>query len=132
MLPLRRAWCSASLQWVCWLELRRAFSELGGVLIVPGLMLASGMTIANATASSLVSVTIFGATTSVNYAISGLVDGRLTLLLLAGGGVGGIVGIRLSKWLAGSPRTARIVLAIIILAASVFVAMQAGRNLWHT
>ncbi len=104
----------------------------GGFLIVPGLMLASGMTIANATASSLVSVTIFGATTSVNYAISGLVDGRLTLLLLAGGGVGGIVGIRLSKWLAGRPRTARIVLAIIILAASVFVAMQAGRNLWHT
>jgi uncharacterized membrane protein YfcA len=35
----------------------------GGFLIVPGLMLATGMTMANATASSLVSVTIFGAAT---------------------------------------------------------------------
>ena len=36
----------------------------GGFLIVPGLMLATGMTMANATASSLLSVALFGAATS--------------------------------------------------------------------
>ena len=46
----------------------------GGFLIVPSLMLAAGMTILNAVASSLVSVTAFGLTTAGNYAWSGLVD----------------------------------------------------------
>jgi len=36
----------------------------GGFLIVPGLMAATGMTLANATASSLVSVALFGAATT--------------------------------------------------------------------
>ena len=43
----------------------------GGFLIVPGLMLASGMPILNAVGSSLVAVTAFGLTTAANYAASG-------------------------------------------------------------
>lgn len=101
----------------------------GGFLIVPGLMLAVGMTMANATASSLVSVSIFGAATSANYAMSGLVDGRLILLLLAGGVLGGVVGILISKWLAGRLRTARLAFAVMILAVAGFVAVQAGQGL---
>ena len=101
----------------------------GGFLIVPGLMLAVGMTMANATASSLVSVSIFGAATSANYAMSGLVDGRLILLLLAGGMLGGVVGILISKWLAGRLRTARLAFAVMILAVAGFVAVQAVRAL---
>ncbi|MHA7858577.1 MAG: sulfite exporter TauE/SafE family protein [Henriciella sp.] len=100
----------------------------GGFLIVPGLMLAVGMTMTNATASSLVSVSIFGATTSANYAMSGLVDGRLILLLLGGGAVGGVVGILLSKWLAARLRTARLAFAVMILVVAGFVAMQAIRG----
>ncbi len=103
----------------------------GGFLIVPGLMLAVGMTMANATASSLVSVTIFGAATSANYAVSGLVDGRLILLLLAGGALGGLVGIRASKWLEGRIRTARIAFAVMILAVAAFIAVQAGNSLFQ-
>ncbi len=101
----------------------------GGFLIVPGLMLAVGMTMANATASSLVSVTIFGAATSANYAISGLVDGYLIILLLAGGAVGGALGIGLSKWLAGRLRLARTGFAVMILGVAGFVAIEAGRSL---
>lgn len=100
----------------------------GGFLIVPGLMLAVGMTMTNATASSLVSVSIFGATTSANYAMSGLVDGRLILLLLGGGALGGVVGILLSKWLAARLRTARLAFAVMILVVAGFVAMQAIRG----
>lgn len=98
----------------------------GGFLIVPGLMLAAGMTLTNATASSLVSVAIFGAATSTNYAISGMVDGRLTLLLLGGGIIGGILGIMAAKRLANHIQTGRIIFALLILAVAIFVAINAG------
>ena len=101
----------------------------GGFLIVPGLMLAVGMTMANATASSLVSVTLFGAATSANYAISGMVDGALSLLLLAGGIAGGSIGILLSKWLSHRLRIARNGFAVMILVVAGFVAIQAGQSL---
>src|SRR5581483_339704 len=45
----------------------------GGFLIVPGIMLGSGMPILNAIGSSLLSVGVFGLPTAVNYALSGLV-----------------------------------------------------------
>ena len=46
----------------------------GGFLIVPALMLATGMSIMNAVSSSLVAVTAFGLTTAASYAWSGLVS----------------------------------------------------------
>ena len=97
-------------------------------MIVPGLMLAVGMTMTNATASSLVSVALFGAATSANYAISGMVDGRLVLFLLGGGAFGGMFGIFLSKWLASRLKIARTAFALMILVVAVFVAMQAGQS----
>ena len=48
----------------------------GGFLIVPALMLATGMPIMNAVSSSLVAVTAFGMTTAASYAWSGLVRGH--------------------------------------------------------
>jgi len=48
----------------------------GGFLIVPALMLATGMPIMNAVSSSLVAVTAFGMTTAASYAWSGLVSWR--------------------------------------------------------
>lgn len=102
----------------------------GGFLIVPGLMLAVGMTMTNATASSLVSVAIFGLATSANYAVSGLVDVRLVALLLVGGGLGGVIGIMISKWLAGRLAIARALFAMLILMVALFVAQQAASNLF--
>ena len=49
----------------------------GGFLIVPALMLATGMSIMNAVSSSLVAVTAFGLTTAASYAYSGLVSWTL-------------------------------------------------------
>lgn len=98
----------------------------GGFLIVPGLMIATGMTMSNATASSLVSVALFGAATSANYAISGLVDGRLVLLLLAGGAVGGLVGIVISRMLSSRVRLARSAFAGMILLVAAYVAWNAA------
>jgi len=87
-----------------------------GVHITPGLMLATGMAMANATASSLVSVAIFGASTSLNYAASGLVDWRLFGLLLAGGVVGRV---------AGHALVARRAFAAMVLAVAAYVAWRA-------
>ncbi len=97
----------------------------GGFLIVPGLMLAAGMTIANAAASSLLSVAVFGFATSANYAISGLVDWRLAGLLLAGGVVGGVVGLAIARALADRQAIARRAFAVFILAAGGYVAWRA-------
>ena len=49
----------------------------GGFLIVPGIMLGSGMPILNAVGSSLFGVGTFGLTTAVNYALSGFVDWQI-------------------------------------------------------
>jgi uncharacterized protein len=69
----------------------------GGFLIVPGLILATGMTPRNAIATSLVAVTAFGLTTAGSYAMSGLIDWNLAALFIAGGLVGGFAGVALNS-----------------------------------
>jgi uncharacterized protein len=98
----------------------------GGFLIVPGLMLATGMTMANATASSLVSVAIFGAATSANYAASGLVDWRLAGLLLVGGALGGLLGLSIAKKLATHVILARRTFASLVLGVAAYIAWRAA------
>jgi len=73
----------------------------GGFLIVPGLMIATGMPIINAVGSSLLPVAAFGTTTAANYALSGWVDWPLAAIFIAGGIAGGLGGTRLSHQLAG-------------------------------
>lgn len=97
----------------------------GGFLIVPGLMLATGMTMANATASSLLSVALFGAATSANYAASGLVDWRLATFLLLGGVAGGALGLILAKRLNAHALLARRMFAGLILLVAGYVAYRA-------
>ena len=69
----------------------------GGFLVVPGLMLATGMPIAYAIGTSLVAITVFGATTATNYAVSGLVDWRTAGLFIVGGILGGVIGPNLAS-----------------------------------
>jgi hypothetical protein len=57
----------------------------GGFLIVPALIVATGMPILYAVGSSLVKVTAFGLTTAANYALSGIVDWSLAALFISGG-----------------------------------------------
>lgn len=97
----------------------------GGFLIVPGLMLATGMTMANATASSLVSVAIFGGATASNYAASGLIDLRLAGLLVAGGVGGGLVGLGIARTLATRAGVARKAFAALVLLVAAYVAWRA-------
>jgi uncharacterized protein len=69
----------------------------GGFLIVPGLMAATGMAIANAVSSSLVSVSAFGASTAASYALNGLIEWRVAAFFVVGGVLGGLIGMRLGR-----------------------------------
>ena len=93
----------------------------GGFLIVPALMLATGMPIANAVGTSLVAVTVFGLTTAGSYAASGLVDWTLAALLLGGGAVGSFAASQLSSVLAQKKRLLTLLFAglVLIVGASI-------------
>jgi uncharacterized membrane protein YfcA len=93
----------------------------GGFLIVPGIMLGSGMPILNAVGSSLFSVGAFGLTTAVNYAASGLVDWLLAAEFIAGGLAGGFVGIGLSTRLAARRRALNLVFAVVIVLVALYM-----------
>ena len=57
----------------------------GGFLVVPGLLATTAMPMIAAVGTSLISVAAFGATTGLNYALSGLIDWRLARLFILGG-----------------------------------------------
>jgi uncharacterized protein len=93
----------------------------GGFLIVPGLMLATGMPLGYAAGTSLVAVTAFGATTAANYAVSGLVDWRIASLFIAGGIGGGIGGTLVAASLAKQRGALALAFAAIVIATGIFV-----------
>jgi uncharacterized protein len=93
----------------------------GGFLIVPALMLATGMSIMNAVSSSLVAVTAFGLTTAASYASSGLISWGLAGLFVAGGIGGGVMGSRLARLISARRGLLNIVFAAVIIAVALYM-----------
>jgi hypothetical protein len=93
----------------------------GGFLIVPALMLATGMPIMNAVSSSLVAVTAFGLTTAASYAWSGLVSWGLAALFIAGGIAGGLGGTRSARHLSERRGALNIVFAVVIILVALYM-----------
>jgi uncharacterized membrane protein YfcA len=105
----------------------------GGFLIVPGLMLATGMPLTSAIGTSLFAVSALGAATAASYAFSGFVDWPMAGLFVLGGLAGGVVGIRLGKILSAQRRSLTllfgslvIIVGIYVVARGFFPTMQAG------
>jgi uncharacterized protein len=96
----------------------------GGFLIVPALMLAAGMPMLDAIGSSLLSVTAFGLTTAGNYAWSGLIDWPLGALFVAGGVLGGLLGARSAKSLAGRRGALTTAFAALIFAVAIYMLVR--------
>jgi uncharacterized membrane protein YfcA len=96
----------------------------GGFLIVPALMLATGMSIINAVSSSLVAVTAFGLTTALSYAWSDLVSWGLAGLFVAGGIAGGLMGTRLARHLSERRGALNIVFAAVIVAVAIYMLVR--------
>ncbi len=97
----------------------------GGFLIVPGLMAATGMTLMHAQASSLLSVAVFGASTSANYAASGLVDWPIVAAMVAGGAAGTALGLPVARHLGERAALGRRLFAGLIILVAIYVAVRA-------
>jgi uncharacterized protein len=93
----------------------------GGFLVVPGLILATGMRTILAIGSSLVAVAAFGMTTAVNYAVSGLVEWTIALQFIAGGIAGGWIGAHLAKRLSVQRQTLTRVLGCMLVVVSAYM-----------
>ena len=89
-------------------------------------MLATGMPILNAVASSLVAVAAFGATAAANYALSGFVDWWLAAIFIGGGVVGGIAGARLAGTLGKTRGRLNTAFAGIIIAVAIYMVVRSA------
>ena len=98
----------------------------GGFLIVPGLMAATGMTLAHAQASSLLSVAVFGSATSANYAVSGLVNWPVVAALTVGGAAGTLIGLPVARRVGERAALGRRLFAGLILIVAAWVAANAS------
>lgn len=97
------------------------FGVGGGFLIVPGLILATGMPILNAVSSSLAAVTAFGASTAGSYALSGLVDWPIAGLFVAGGALGGLFGVRAARALGQKRGALNVIFAVLVFVVAAYV-----------
>lgn len=102
----------------------------GGFLVVPAIIAATQMPILAAIGSSLVSVTVFGAATAANYALSGLVDWRIAAFLLVGGVVGGIGGGMLAGRLAARKQALARIFAVLVAGVGLYVVYRGARTLF--
>lgn len=98
----------------------------GGFLIVPALVMATGMPFAYAIGTSLVVVSALGLTTAVSYTLSGHVDWTLTAVLGAGGIMGVAVGIQLGRMLEGHEALFNRLFAVLVMAIGGYVALGGG------
>ncbi len=96
----------------------------GGFLIVPGIMLGSGMPILNAIGSSLLAVGVFGLTTAANYAWSGLVNWPVAGQFVAGGALGGVLGTALATRLAAERRILSRLFALVVFAVAAYMMVR--------
>jgi uncharacterized membrane protein YfcA len=101
----------------------------GGFLIVPALMLATGMSIMSAISSSLVAVTAFGLTTASSYAWSGLISWKLAGIFIIGGIAGGLLGTAAARLLALRRGALNTVFASIIIMVALYML---ARNIYVT
>lgn len=93
----------------------------GGFLIVPGLLFSTGMPMIYAVGSSLLAVGAFGLTTATSYAFSGLIDWPVAAEYVAGGIVGGYVGLKLACHLAGQKAALNRIFAGLVFAVAAYM-----------
>ncbi len=93
----------------------------GGFLIVPGIMLGSGMAMINAIGSSLFAVGTFGLTTAANYAYDGYIDWRIAGEFIVGGIAGGLLGLAFAQRLSTRKGALNRVFAGVVLIVAAYV-----------
>jgi uncharacterized membrane protein YfcA len=103
----------------------------GGFLIVPAIVLGSGMATINAVGSSLVSVGAFGLTTAATYAMAGRVDWRVAGIFVLGGIAGGLAGVKLSVRLSEKRGLLSKSFAVSVIFVAVFVLWKSSTEILY-
>ncbi|POR52448.1 sulfite exporter TauE/SafE family protein [Bosea psychrotolerans] len=98
----------------------------GGFLIVPALILATGMRTIDAVGSSLLAVGTFGLATAFNYALSGMIDWPVAIEFIGGGVIGGVVGMLLATRLSAQKNTLNRIFAALIFVVAGYVLYRSG------
>lgn len=101
----------------------------GGFLIVPGLVMSTGMPMLNAVGTSLVAVTAFGLTTAFNYALSGLVDWPLAAIFIVGGAIGGLAGTKAANRLSATGGRLTTIFAALIFVVAIYMLWKSAAAL---
>lgn len=96
----------------------------GGFLIVPALILTTGMPTIQAIGSSLLAGGAFGVATALNYAQAGLVDWVVAAEFIAGGVLGGLIGMLAATRLSASRNTLTRIFAVLVLGVAAFVLVE--------
>lgn len=122
--PERTGW--AMLRWVIPVSLvvgllAGFFGIGGGFLIVPGLMLATGMPILSAVGSSLLSVGAFGTTTAITYALAGKVNWLIAIEYFGGGILGGWIGAMLATRLGARKQLLTRIFAGVVFVVAIYM-----------
>lgn len=93
----------------------------GGFLIVPALLLSTGMPMLFAVGSSLLAVGAFGLTTAANYAVSGLIDWPVAAEYIIGGFIGGWIGMRIACRLSDRKTTLNRIFAYVVCLIALYM-----------
>ncbi|HEY1413368.1 MAG TPA: sulfite exporter TauE/SafE family protein [Rhodopila sp.] len=93
----------------------------GGFLIVPGLILATGMPMINAIGTSLFAVGAFGLATALNYAASGFVDWLVAAEFIGGGLIGGYLGLKAACHLSAQKSTLNRMFAALVFVVAFYI-----------
>ncbi len=96
----------------------------GGFLVVPGLVKSTGMRMLEAVGTSLLAVGVFGLTTTLSYAASGLVSWLIGAEFLLGGVVGGWVGAGAASHIARKGRLLNYVFSGIVAVVGLYMAIE--------
>ena len=96
----------------------------GGFLIVPGLVFATGMPLLQAVGTSLFAVGVFGLATTLNYAVSGLVNWPVAAEFIAGGFGGGWLGMKLACRVAHQRNTLNRIFAALVFAVAGYIVVR--------
>ena len=104
----------------------------GGFLVVPALLFATRMPMLFAVGSSLLAVGAFGLTTAANYALSGLVDWPVAAEYIAGGFVGGWIGMRVACRLSSRKTMLNRAFAGLVCLVAIYMLYKNLTGLLHT
>jgi uncharacterized membrane protein YfcA len=99
----------------------------GGFLVMPCLVLATGMPTIKAVGTSLFAVGVFGTGTAINYAWSGLIDWPVAAKFILGGAFGGFFGMKVALRLADKKGVLNKIFSTLIFVVAAYVLYRSGR-----